>query len=960
MTWWNKSGVRSYNIGLLGVLFFAAFLPRLVAVGRYVTPDELIWVFRSVQFRQALLTGQWLDTLTAGHPGVITTWLGSLGISLQLWLRPSDLPAYQWITHLAWFAPENSPMFSQLNSFLTCGRLLVAAVNSAGVVLAFVLIRRLYGRFPASLIALWLALDPFMVGLSGLLHVDGLMTTFATLSLLALALTMTDHHGRLRRAMAWAALSGIMAGLAILSKSPALLLAPVAALFLFLSMFSNRQTPFKWRGGLVVAQGATWVMSCLLLIIALFPALWTSPFQVAEKMSSTSTRHLEEALRPSFFWGQTAYEHGPLFYPVTLSFRLSPVVLCGLILAFLLIIRALKQRNTPPWNTWAAWAFIAWPLLFLVSISLAAKKFDRYALPAVPALIIMASLGWTGLPVPRHRLKQGALALVAVQALFLAWAMPYPLTAVNPLLGGPNAARRVFDVGWGEAESAAARWLATQPDSANHTAVSWITPAVAPFFPGRTLPAVVESLPHANYVILPANGRDLPPKNATLLHTFHFNGLDRAVIYQQAAPDPLLQPKPFPASVSFSHDVWLSAAATAVHEETIEVILGWQLASPTYDRYTVKLTLRDLEGRLWAGLETPLLNDVYFYPAWWPAGETTQVRYRLPLPPGLPPHEYQVDIALFATATQAQLPLLAADGTFQGMAQALGSVHTPLRSPPPAATEFDPAIAVLADWLDGRLHLLTQADFPPPLVVTGDDLVLDLYWHTDGELPPGLQVEVTVGLVTVVQPLTHFDTAAWRPGEMIHEKMAIPIPGEMPGGVYPLHIRPLAAGGQPLAASIPAGQVEVKALARLFALPPGIPPSHADSFGGQMGLRGSDVPVTQWMPGDKAHLTLYWQVTEKPPTLLSAFVHLLAADGTMVAQSDQWPGGLPSSLWIPDQIIMDEHTLNLPPDVPPGIYRLAVGLYDPATGQRLPAFAANGRAHPDDQVILPLTMHIGE
>ena len=46
--------------------------------------------------------------------------------------------------------------------------------------------------------------------------------------------------------------------------------------------------------------------------------------------------------------------------------------------------------------------------------------------------------------------------------------------------------------------------------------------------------------------------------------------------------------------------------------------------------------------------------------------------------------------------------------------------------------------------------------------------------------------------------------------------------------------------------------------------------------------------------------------------------------------------------------------MTLPADAPPGPYRLAIGLYYPANGLRLPAFDADGRAHPNDQIILPL------
>jgi 4-amino-4-deoxy-L-arabinose transferase-like glycosyltransferase len=932
----------------LSVLFFASLLPRLAAVGRYVTPDELAWVYRSVLFRQALLAGEWLGTLTAGHPGVITTWLGSLGVSLQLLVRPQDTAVYDWATHVAWFTPDNTVMLDQLYTFLTAGRLIVAIANSLGVVLIFLLARKLYGRVPAILIALLLAFDPFLVGLSGLLHVDGLMTTFTTLSLLALALSIQRRNKVDGRFLLWAALAGLTAGLAILTKSPALLLPPFVALFLLLTLFYGRTIPFKTRFWRAFKQGLVWLGGCLFTILLLFPALWVSPLQVVEMMSSTSESHVG-ALRPTFFLGQELFDPGPAFYLLVIPLRLSPVVLCGLLLALFLIISGwARRKHAAPWNRLETWLFLFWPPLFLTAISFATLKYDRYTLPIIPALIVIASLGWLGLPALQTRLTQTVAALSVVQLIFLGWVMPYPLTAVNPLLGGPKAAQRIFDVGWGEAESAAARWLATQPDTENQTAVSWNPPALAPFFPGRTFPAMAAAFPHANYMVVAADDRSELPADATLLHTIRFNGLERAAIYAQPAAELLPTPEPLPAPVKFGSNLALLAANTAVQPDTLQVVLRWQQAEPKHGRYTVQFTLRDTAGRTWAGLETLLLNDVYFYPEHWTDGETPDVTYQIPLPPGLPPAEYQLEVALFDQFTQAQLPLLAADGTFQGVTQPLGTVQTGLPLQPAAAYDFDPPIALVADW--GDLRLLAQNDFPPRSVVNGDDLLLDLYWRADAELSPGLQVETTLGDLTISQPLSRFDTGNWRPGEIIHEKTAVPLPPTMPGDVYSLQIRPLAADGRPLGDAVHVGRVEVIALDRQFELPPNVLSQREDSFGRQLTLRGLEIP-------QPSNLTLYWQVTEKPDHVISVFVHLLDESGEIVAQSDQWPGGLPANLWAVGQVITDEHTLNLPPDLPPGEYTLAIGLYDPATGQRLPALDGNGRAHPDNQIILPLAVN---
>ena len=189
---WVLEGSRIPSL-LLFLLFLVALLPRLTAVSRYITPDELMWVHRSVVFREALLNGRFADTITTGHPGVITTWLGALGISIQLLFDTAARANYVWISHVAWMTPDNMLAFQKMATLLTAARLAVIIANNAGLVAIFQLARRLWGAGVALLLALLLAFDPFVAGLSGLLHVDALMTTLSTLALLTFILFLSLH-----------------------------------------------------------------------------------------------------------------------------------------------------------------------------------------------------------------------------------------------------------------------------------------------------------------------------------------------------------------------------------------------------------------------------------------------------------------------------------------------------------------------------------------------------------------------------------------------------------------------------------------------------------------------------------------------------------------------------------------------------------------------------------------------
>jgi 4-amino-4-deoxy-L-arabinose transferase-like glycosyltransferase len=949
----------------MGVLFFAALLPRLTAVSRYITPDELAWVYRSVLFREALLDGRWLDTFTTGHPGILTTWLGAVAISLQLLINPSSADITQWISHIAWLAPDNITAFQQAATFLSAGRIAIALANSLGIVFICWLTQRLWGTPTALLAGFLLAFDPFLVGLSGLLHVDSLMTTFTTISLLALALTISHTAVPTRQPGRYALLSGAAAGLALLAKSPALLLPPFAALILLLSLLRPYQIrpypphPFRPRLLHTIQYGLLWIAAWAGALLLLFPALWNSPTAVATQIRTVATQirtvateHIENPMHPSFFLGAFGYEHGPLFYPVTLAFRLSPVVFIGGLLATILIIRAIwRHKDRIRWLALSTWIFLLWPLLYLVLITFAAKKFDRYALPIIPALILMAALAWVHFPYLRGTLRRVTLPLlVAIQALYLAWALPYPLTAVNPLLGGTAVARHVMELDWGEGIGAAAHWLATQDDATNRTAVSGIAPALAPFFPGQTLTLTPENLAQAHYIITTIDSGNLQPAppiaGAVPLHTIRFNGHDRALIFQANPTTTASPPTPINEPTQFGQAVALTAAATTATPQEAQLALQWQLVQPTNGRFTIKLDLLDAQGTSRTSHEQPLLNDVYFYPEHWPANSAPIVPYRLILPPGLPPGTYTPTISLFA-ADGAQLPVLDGDGRLRGISHPLN----PLTIQPSPTTNPDLITSAQphnSQWLDGALRLLGQ-DSLPTTVLTGDTLPIGLIWQAERPLPANLQLQFTLNGQEIARlPLSSYPSAQWQSGQIIHEQYHLPIPPNLAGGDYTLAVQPL-----PATTATNLGQVAIQEMQRDFTMPNANRLEQPIPFADGLVLQGYNLAATTLTPGATLPLTLYWYTNSQPTDLYTAFVHLIGPDGQTIAQSDQWPGGLPTTLRVPGEYIRDEVTIQLPTDLPAGEYTFAIGLYNAANGLRQPILTPPSN---DDRAILPVTL----
>lgn len=107
------------------------------------------------------------------------------------------------------------------------------------------------------------------------------------------------------------------------------------------------------------------------------------------------------------------------------------------------------------------------------------------------------------------------------------------------------------------------------------------------------------------------------------------------------------------------------------------------------------------------------------------------------------------------------------------------------------------------------------------------------------------------------------------------------------------------------------------------------------SFSGQDGttvtLEGYALDrASTYRAGDALTLTLFWRTDEALSTRYKVFVHLYAdPDAPPPAQHDSEPGGglAPTIAWTPGETVIDRHGLLIPPELPPGTYTLAVGIY---------------------------------
>jgi Dolichyl-phosphate-mannose-protein mannosyltransferase len=508
------------------LLILALALPRLTALDHYVTIDEPRWLMNSANFYQALWTRDWKNTYQLEHPGVTITWAGTLGF---LWKFPGyvKLVDGQFNNEIKFQQFLISKSHTALD-LLVAGRVFTTLAVILVLLLAFPLMVRLAGMGLALLASLLIALDPYFIALSRLLHLDGLMAALMLLSLLAFLCYL--DKGRRRRDLV---LSGVAAGLSWLTKSPALFLIPFIGLLMFIELIRTkifagpveRPNQAGWLQSIweTVSPWLVWLAIGVIVFILLWPVMWVDPVGTVVRIFTQATDYaLEGNSHVTFFAGQVIDVGQSVwyYYLVSLLWRISPPVLIGVLILAVACIFPNKFVLPSDYRR-IAWVMSLFTLLFIIFITLSQKKADRYQIPVQPALCILAALGWFGLlnglgkwveqrfPGAPVRLSKPLLGgvIVFVQLLGVLQTAPYYMNYYNPLLGGDRAAPGVMMIGRGEGLDQAARYLNSLPDARNLHVYAWY--GEGPFsyyFKGKT--SVIEpntalnDLLKADYVVI--------------------------------------------------------------------------------------------------------------------------------------------------------------------------------------------------------------------------------------------------------------------------------------------------------------------------------------------------------------------------------------------------------------------------------------------------------------------------
>jgi serine/threonine-protein kinase len=116
-------------------------------------------------------------------------------------------------------------------------------------------------------------------------------------------------------------------------------------------------------------------------------------------------------------------------------------------------------------------------------------------------------------------------------------------------------------------------------------------------------------------------------------------------------------------------------------------------------------------------------------------------------------------------------------------------------------------------------------------------------------------------------------------------------------------------------------------------------------------LQQAELTQAVFQPGEEIQVTLYWKPLQGTSTPYIVFVHVIDADGDLVAQQDVEPP-VPTTDWGLS-VVEDLHRFNLPGGLSAGTYQLRTGLYRQGQSHiRLPVVDAGLTTAESDSVLI--------
>jgi len=798
-----------YNLITVIGLFILALIPRIIQLGSMWGTDERYHWQLSNEFFLALVRGDLAHTVPQGLPGLTLAWIDAVAITLKA--------GWNWLLTGGAVSLEQVMAVDRPFALLAQRQLPVVLVNTLIVAGLYLLSRRILG-WQAALAGMSLVIfDPFFLAESRVMRFEALVAGLMPLSLLAALVylkTQLSRHPTVpethrSKGAPFLILSAVLAALAMLTKISAIFLIPATGLLAALTLFSLKPTHPKSQIPNLTKSYLIWIALVLFCFWLFWPAMWVAPVDTLREVWHFVDAASDDGFdgRGVFFWGTVHPDDpGAFFYPVTLAFRLTPLSLIGVIIAIIFLIATFRQhwpvRDETGWQWLGVGLLLIYALMFIVMMTLGAKKYDRYLMPIYPALDLVAGAGWLWLArglIERWQPKRPQLALSAAGGVLLVAAgllalphLPYYYTHYNALLGGVRQAVNYVPVGYAEGLDQMAAYLEQKPNAAELRVASGNSSKLHGLFSGDTiaLANLDGKWVQGDYVFIYVSqlqrGKHEPDILAYLArsepeYTLVLHGLEYAWLYPGPAAEYYGGGHKLEGRGSlFGYDLGRTELAAG---ESLPVTLYWRNeGQQPIDRFFSRLM--DLDGYVWAeALAQPRPG---FEAANRQENEIVESEAGLALPIGMPPGDY-----FFKPGFRTDAGEIIGYFELPGDTKPLRVTTAETYPPGPSLQLPHPAQLPAYDDLTLLGYEVTPKELSPDPTVW-----LTLYWQALADVTHDYVIlirllderdqEVIYWLGRPVR--SGYSTPGWRAGQIVQDPWLLALPPNIPPDTYRLEV----------------------------------------------------------------------------------------------------------------------------------------------------------------------------
>jgi hypothetical protein len=431
------------SLEILVFIFFV--LVRLPSLGHdNFNTDVWRWKARSYDFGSGVTSGNFEMTLQKYHPGVTLMWLGSVGAKIN--------NLYSTLTGISLVAEDSVNVIFQLD-FIQ--KLLLVIVLGLTTSMIFYVLKNVIDVKYALISVIFLSLEPFYLGLTRVFHLEGMVSTFMLASVLWLFYFF--HDGKKRKRVL---VSGIFAGLALLTKTSAFFLVLFSGLTILIHTYRNGNYSFSKKGkdkfnwdmlwSYIKSFGSVflpWFLALVVVFFALWQAMWVMPGRVFNTLYGGIADIGGEGDHFQFYFGKLVEDPGPSFYFVVLALRSSIYLLIG-------FVGTLFVRKKLPDNTRKLLDFLLiFVFFYFIQLTIPTKKLDRYILPAFAVISLISSMFfvWLFEKIDFKKSWQKILAvfLFLIPGIYTNFLVhPDYFSYFNPMFGGLKTGVKVLEPKW--------------------------------------------------------------------------------------------------------------------------------------------------------------------------------------------------------------------------------------------------------------------------------------------------------------------------------------------------------------------------------------------------------------------------------------------------------------------------------------------------------------------------------